>query len=216
VTSKERVLMAINHEEPDKVPLDSWLAPEVADVLVRTLNVDTGSDPFALAKRLGNDFLYRAVGFCEGFSTVYNEERKIADNVYQDEFGIQWSYKRQEHGGYCEMVSHPLADLRQYDRFPWPDPLVVSRAGLEENRALIARDGARYGIIGAVACSMFEGAWYLRGLENLLMDLVNNLDSSTTFSTTRCAIPWPSPASWSQWEWTSSGGGTTSASSPDH
>lgn len=176
MTSKERVLMAINHQEPDKVPLDCWLAPEVADRLIRLLNVDTSQDSFALAKRLGNDFLYRAVGFCEGFSTIYDEAKKIGDNLYQDDFGIKWSYKNQEYGGYCEMVEHPLADLRRYDRFKWPDPLQVSKVGLEENRQLIARDGKEYGIIGAVACSMLEGAWYLRGLENFLFDLAGNLD----------------------------------------
>jgi uroporphyrinogen decarboxylase len=152
------------------------MAPEVADQLVKMLNVDTASDPFALGKRLGNDFFYRAVGFCEGFSTMYDETKKVGDNLYQDDFGIQWSYKRQQHGGYCEMVHHPLADRAAYDRFPWPDPLVVSRAGLEENRALIARDGKEYGIIGAVACSMLEGAWYLRGLDNLLMDIASDLE----------------------------------------
>jgi uroporphyrinogen decarboxylase len=176
MTSKERVLTAINHEEPDKVPLDSWMAPEVADELVKILNVDTSTDPFALGKRLGNDFFYRAVGFCEGFSTMYDETKKIGDNLYQDDFGIQWSYKRQQHGGYCEMVRHPLAERQAYDSFKWPDPLVVSRAGLEENRTLIARDGKEYGIIGAVACSMLEGAWYLRGLGNLLMDIASEPD----------------------------------------
>jgi len=176
MTSKERVLMAINHQEPDKVPLDAWLAPEVADKLIKLLNVDTARDPFALAKRLGHDFLYRAVGFCEGFSTIYDENKKIGENLYRDDFGIKWSYKDQEHGGYCEMVEHPLADLRSYDRFKWPDPLEVSRVGLEENRRLIERDGKEYGIIGAVACSMLEGAWYLRGLENFLMDLGGSLD----------------------------------------
>ncbi len=176
MTSKERVQMAINHEEPDKVPLDAWLAPEVADELVKILNVDTAKDPFALGKRLGNDFFYRAVGFCEGFSTIYDEAKKIADNLYRDDFGITWSFKKQQYGGYCEMVSHPLADRRVYDRFKWPDPLVVSKVGLEENRALIARDGKQYGIIGAVACSMLEGAWYLRGLDNFLMDLGEDLD----------------------------------------
>jgi uroporphyrinogen decarboxylase len=176
MTSKERVLTAINHEEPDKVPLDSWLAPEVADELVKLLGMDSSSDPFALAKRLGNDFLYRAVGFCEGFSTIYDESKKIGDNLYQDDFGIKWSFRRQDHGGYCEMVEHPLADLKAYDRFVWPDPLEVSKVGLDENRQLIARDGKEYGIIGAVACSMLEGAWYLRGLENFLFDLAGNLD----------------------------------------
>lgn len=176
MNSKERVQTAINHEEPDKVPLDSWLAPEVADELVRILNIDTANDPFALGKQLGNDFFYRAVGFCEGFSTIYDETKKIDDNLYRDDFGIKWSYKQQNYGGYCEMVEHPLADVKDYDTFVWPNPLEVSKTGLEENRVLIQRNGKEYGIIGAVACSMLEGAWYLRGLQNLLLDLASNLD----------------------------------------
>ncbi len=176
MTSKERVLTAINHEEPDKVPLDSWLAPEVANELKRMLNVDTSADPFALGKRLGHDFFYRPVGFCEGFSTTDDLSKKIGENLYKDSFGIKWSYRRQAHGGYCEMVEHPLADRSAYSTFRWPDPLTVSRAGLEEYRAFIARDGKQYGVLGHVACSMLEGAWYLRGLDNFLMDLAADLD----------------------------------------
>lgn len=176
MTCKERVLTALHHEEPDKVPLDSWLAPEVAEELIKLLGVDTAKDPFALAKRLGHDFLYRAVGFCEGFSTIYDESKKIGENLYQDAFGIQWVISRHSLGAYCEMKRHPLADLKDYDRFQWPDPLQVSRVGLEENRRLIERDGKEYAIIGAVPCSVLEGAWYLRGLENLLEDMVTNLD----------------------------------------
>ncbi len=176
MTHKERVIMAINHEEPDMVPIDSWLAPEVAEELIKLLNVDTTGDSFALAKRLGNDFLYRAVGFCEGFGTVYDDSKKIGENLYQDDFGIQWKRQFQQYGSYCEMAKHPLADMKAYNSYAWPDPLKVSKTGLEENKQLISRDGKEYGIIGAVACTMFEGAWYLRGLENFLMDLVFNKD----------------------------------------
>ena len=176
MTSKERVLTAINHEEPDKVPIDSWIAPEVAEKLIQLLDVDTSGDSFALAKRLGNDLLYRAVGFCEGFGTIYDDSKKIDENLWEDALGIKWRKQDQEYGSYCEMVEHPLADIRNWDSYVWPDPLTISKEGLEENRRLIERDGKEYGIIGAVACTMLEGAWYLRGLENFLMDLVDNLD----------------------------------------
>lgn len=172
MTSKERIIAAINHQEADKVPIDSWMAPEVAEELVKILEVNTEDDSFALAKRLGNDVLYRAVGFCEGFGTVYDDTKKIGDNLFKDDFGIKWSRKFQQHGSYCEMVEHPLSDIKSWDSFKWPDPLKASKKGLEENKQLIAKNGIEYGIIGAVACTMLEGAWYLRGLENFLMDLI--------------------------------------------
>ena len=37
MNSKERILAVINHEEPDKVPIDSWLAPEVSEALIKLI-----------------------------------------------------------------------------------------------------------------------------------------------------------------------------------
>jgi hypothetical protein len=92
MTSKERIQAAINHREGDKVPMDSWLAPEVAEQLIKILEIDTETDPFALPKRLGNDVLYRAVGFCEGFGTIYDESKKTAiPTALSAPWPAQWS-----------------------------------------------------------------------------------------------------------------------------
>ena len=74
MNSKERVLTAINHEEPDKVPIDSWISPEVAKAIINGLGLDEQSDPFILDKTLGNDLLYHNLGFCDGFSSIYKED----------------------------------------------------------------------------------------------------------------------------------------------
>ena len=176
MNSKERVLTAINHEEPDKVPIDIMLAPENAKILIESLGLDIGRDPFALAKTLGNDILYSFLGFCDGFSSIYKEERKIGDNLYIDQFGIKWREKYQKYGSYCEFAEHPLADIKNYDNYKWPDPLIAEKEGIELYEKLIREDGSEYAIIGGVGCSMLEGSWYLRGLENLLMDFYLNKD----------------------------------------
>jgi uroporphyrinogen decarboxylase len=176
MTSKERVLAAINHEEPDKVPLDSWLAPEIGEMMREALNVDISTDRFGLSKKLGHDILYGNIGFCDGYNSIYIDERKIGDNLFQDRFGIQWRRKDHEFGCYCEFAEYPLADMKNYDRFSWPDPIESSRDGLEMYKKLIEQDGREYAILGGVACTMLEGAWYLRGLDNFMMDLVQNRD----------------------------------------
>ena len=176
MNSKERILTTINHQEPDKVPIDSWMAPEVAEVIIKGLNLDMESDPFALAKALGNDLLYLALGFCDGFSSIFKEERKIGDKLYQDPFGIKWKKKSQKFGSYCEFVEHPLADIKNYDNYRLPDPFKVHKNEFEMYEKLIKRDGEEYAILGGVACTMLEGSWYLRGLENFLTDLYLNKD----------------------------------------
>ena len=41
MTHKERFLMAINHEEPDRVPIDVWYTPEAEKKLLKYLGEDT-------------------------------------------------------------------------------------------------------------------------------------------------------------------------------
>ncbi len=176
MNSRERVLTAINHEEPDKVPLDSWMAPEVASSIVKFLNLDLENDRFALAKALGHDLLYTDVGFCDGFNSIFKEERKIEGNLYQDPWGIKWRKKSQQYGSYCEFAEHPLADIKNYSNYKWADPLVTEKENLEVYKKLIESEGKEYAILGSVACTMWEASWYLRGLEQFLVDLYQNRD----------------------------------------
>lgn len=176
MNSKERILITLNHEEPDKVPIDSWMAPEVAKVIVKLLNIDISKDRFAMAKALEHDMLYTNIGMCDGFNSIYKEDRKIGENLYQDLWGIKWRKKSQKYGSYCEFAEHPLADIKNYDNYKWPDPLNSLKKEIEMYRKLIEKDGKEYAILGGVACTMLEASWYLRGLENFMVDLVKNKD----------------------------------------
>lgn len=173
---KERILTTIHHEEPDRIPYDSWLAPEVGDAIVNLMNVDLAEDRFALAKALGHDMLYASLGICDGFNSVYKEDRKIGSNLYQDAWGIKWRKQSQEFGSYCEFAEHPLADRNNYDTYQWPDPMEAEKSGFKMFEDLLARDGGEYAVLGGVPCTLFEAAWYLRGLENFLVDLYEDRD----------------------------------------
>lgn len=176
MTHKQRVLCALDHREPDRIPIDSWMAPGLAEELTEILNLDLAKDRFALDKRLGHDMLYASLGICDGFNSIYKEERKIGDNLYEDAFGIKWSRKDQGMGHYCEMVEHPLADIKNYDTYRFPDPQIAEESGFELFSQLIAKDGEEYAILGGVPTTIFEAAWYLRGLEQFYMDLYLNRD----------------------------------------
>lgn len=179
MNSKERILTTLAHREPDKVPIESWLAPEVAEEIIKGLNIDMEKDPFALSKALGNDLLYLTLGFCDGFSSTLKEERKIGPNLYQDQFGIKWKKHSHKFGSYCEFAEHPLADIKNYDNYKLPDPFKVHEKEFQIYEDLIKNEGKEYAILGAAACSMFEASWYLRGLENFLTDLYLNRDFAT-------------------------------------
>ena len=63
----------------------------------------------------------------------------------------------------------PLADSTDLDAFPWPDPTAPGLlADAERTRAAVGDDAF---VIPNLGFALFERAWSLRGMEQLLMDL---------------------------------------------
>ncbi len=167
MTSKERVEIALSHEEPDRVPIDLWVTPEVEKVLMQV----TGTyDPFDMRVKLGHDCLMSIAGIVASF--YMSEEPE-----YIDPWGITW--RRVEFangmGHYTEIASHPLAgDDKKLLSYKPPDPEMPHQ--YEELSDLIKRFGNTHCIVGGILGSVFEGPWYLRGMMLFLQDLINNKD----------------------------------------
>jgi uroporphyrinogen decarboxylase len=176
MNSKERVLTALNHEEPDKVPLFIFLTPEVSDTLKEVLFLKS-EDPYELDRELGNDLLlcYRGIGDIPG---VYKREYEDNSNgEFLDKWGIKYreiSYgKDNTKGKYTEIIKHPLANMNDFSSFKSPDPMEEDFLSFE---TMLNRYKKDYAIIAGVACTILEASWYLRGLENFMMDLKTNRD----------------------------------------
>jgi uroporphyrinogen decarboxylase len=160
MNSRERVMTALNHEKPDRCPMQVSITPEYAVVL--------GDD--LLSALIDQDVLLASVGW----STSYYRDL----DTYTDEWGVGWKKvwydTRFGRGFYTEIVGHPLADDAAIDSFKAPDP---ERPGLyDETKKMIAEYGSSHYICGDVVCTIFETAWALRGLEQTLMDFVMNPD----------------------------------------
>jgi len=174
VTHKERLLAAINHQEPDRVPICAWYTPEAEHKMLRHLGVASGETETyhaaggPLPLLMDHDFLISWMGPCTGYYLR-------PDREYTDEWGIGWKWFDHPSGGaFTEMVRHPLAAIRDPAEFTLPD---FSREDRYDGaRQLIAEYGAEYGIMGGLACTLFELAWYLRGIEQVLIDLATNKD----------------------------------------
>ena len=171
---KDRLLMAINHEEPDRVPLDAWYTPELETKMLEFLGQDTGkkslyaSDGGLLPHLMEHDFLMTWLGPCTGF---YMKD----DPEYTDEWGIGWRWVSTGAGNrYTEIVRHPLAEIADPAEFSVPDFKREDRYA--NSRALIEKHGKEYGIIGALPCTLLELSWYLRGMDSVLTDMLINKD----------------------------------------
>jgi uroporphyrinogen decarboxylase len=149
-TPRERVLTTLRHEQPDVAPWQIDLTIDAYQYTAQYLGVDD------LEPLLGNH-----LAICEdgGFA-------EVRPSYWQDQFGVVWNRTIDRDIGNVDAYLLPEPTLAGYT-FPTPDHAA--------NAARIARQMERYpGRFHAagVGFSMFERAWTLRGMENLLTDMI--------------------------------------------
>ena len=155
MTSRERVLAAFEHAEPDCVPAWCGASPEFWDGAKRTL----GLDDEGLRVRLGDDF--RRV-----FAAYAGPEFDLSEGAtYRTVFGIE------RHGmGYGQPLSHPLADaaLADVHDYGWPDPNWMDVSGI---KAEAEAWNGRYAVLGGDWSPFWHDAIDLLGMENLYVQM---------------------------------------------
>jgi uroporphyrinogen-III decarboxylase len=138
MNSRERVLAAFEHQEPDRVP--AWLgaAPETREIMVDLLGLQ---DDEALSVYLGDDFrrVYATYAGPDELSPTANLR---PGSTYRTPFGIErYGY------GYGMPRDMPLkqATLAEVHAYPWPDPAWLDPSGI---RAEVAQWKGQYAILG--------------------------------------------------------------------
>ena len=176
MTSRERVLTAMRRTAvPDRVPYEiSWGA--FTPGLMRVYRQKTGS-PLDPADFFDFDTRFITVGPTikkTDFSKWYSVA--LPNNVLWDEWGYGMVRGSMEH--FMEYRFHPLSDCttpEQVLAFDWPDVDADYRFdGIAE--AVRAIQDRGYAVAGELYQTIFETAWLLRGMENLLTDFYFNED----------------------------------------
>lgn len=191
LTSRERVWMALEHKEPDRVPIafgadgaTTMLVPAY-EQLKQYLGIETETQIFsrafqyarideAVLARFGAD-IRTLVG---PLSTRVRSQEGPGDS-FTDYWGITW--QRPPGALYYHMCRPPLqqactpGDITGYD---WPDAkTLLDTEGLSDaaHRLRKVTDCAILGIHEGPG-SIFEMAWHLRGLAEFMMDLASDPD----------------------------------------
>jgi len=182
LSHRERVMTALNHQEPDRCPMQISFTPEFALRLRKDLgrasvsqhNPHGGGNTYELERVLDEDMLLTSVGWANSYYQVDCD----AGEGYTDEWGVRWTAAEYEtkfgKGKYTEVVEHPLAEDSAIDSYQPPDP---NRPELYSDSEQLIRDYKdEYWIVGVTVTTIWETAWALRGFERMLTDLVLNPD----------------------------------------
>ena len=184
IKHRERVLTALNHEEPDRCPMQISFTPEFAARLEADLRLKSqglhnphgGGNTYELERALDEDMLLTSVGWVNGY---YQDGYQNVDG-YQDEWGVGWRTVEYAtpfgKGKYTEPFGHPLADDRVLETYLPPDP---NRPELyTEAQRVLEKYKDEYWIVGVTPTTIFESAWALRGYEQLMIDLALQPDKA--------------------------------------
>ena len=190
MTPRQRLLTALNHQEPDKVPLDlggnQTGIHHVAyrklldrygieeDVCIMDVVQQLAAPSERVLTQLEIDTRYIRPGqFCPVPKLT---EVKPGYWGFTDGFGVTWAMpgKRPGEGLYCDIVHNPLADLsyEDLDKYDWPDGRDKTPfKGLREY-AQNLRERTDYALVSGITGVVFEICWYMRGFERLYMDMI--------------------------------------------
>jgi len=193
MTSRERVLMALNHKEPDRVPIDlggfqTGIHKKAYEQLLDYLGIDEEIvilDPVQQLAKPSEKVLQRfhvdtryivAHGpddFKGGIEVNMRNGRLWHD--LKDEFGVVWSMPEDQQL-YMDISYHPLADasVKDLEEYPFPNGGDPSRfTGLRE-QALRMRKETPYALCTGIGGVVYETCWYLRGMEQWFVDMLTN------------------------------------------
>jgi uroporphyrinogen decarboxylase len=183
-TPRERVMLALNHCEPDLVPIDlgtsnatSLTVPayerlkeylgyteptHVMDRIYQVVDVDE-----YILQKFSIDTRRLPLGKRDNWQDI-----ELPDDCYQDEWGV---IRRRPPTSFCyDLYRSPLSgEITPNDilHFPFPDPEDFGRLrGLREN-ALILR-ATNYAIVLSLGVGVVHQSQFIRGFNDWLTDLV--------------------------------------------
>lgn len=192
MTSRQRMLTALDHQVPDRVPIDlggnqTGIHKFAYQALLKHLGLDEPLEIMDAVQQLAQpsdavldrfhvDTRYVRAGAAADFKGGIVQRTRDGRLWHDltDEFGVTWSMP-DDHPYYMDISHHPLADatiddIRSYSFPKGDDP---GRFVGVRQRANEIRSGTPYAVISGICGVVYEICWYMRGLEQWFMDLLS-------------------------------------------
>ncbi len=151
MTNKERVTRSIRHQDSDIVPYSLWLTTPARDRMVKFYH-----DP-EFDSKIGNHI------FAVGRVPQPGAQRFVKPGFFLDEFGVVWDRTEDPDIG---VIREQIVTADNCATHPLPDP-TDERCYAHIEKELAAHPDQF--IIAGIGFSLFERAWTLAGMENVLV-----------------------------------------------
>lgn len=159
MTSRERVLTALRHEQPDRTPRDFWAEPPTWKRLFAHVGHD---DKDKLLDSLGIDIRH--------LEALPPPDQIIGGGTCQNLWGERFIYQPTPWGPLREDVKGALADAKsiaELKAFNWPSPDCLDRSHLKEQCQRHETRALLYGF-----ADVWQRPALVRGWDNMFLDMV--------------------------------------------
>lgn len=188
MTHRERVLAALKHQPPDRVPLDlgsticssitakaharlrAYLGIPAEPLPIIVDKVQSLVDPDeAILRRFDVDLRSLLLG-----SADKQPEGQRSDDAFVDEWGVTWTRHGESHyintnGPFCSLAEPTVQDLAE---FSWPDPGDPGRYRGLRQRAQNLHEKTDYAVVLTFGGGPVHQSQYMRGFGAWLEDLL--------------------------------------------
>ena len=191
MTSRDRMLKTLRHEEPDRVPYDlaSTQVTGISNGAYQNLRRHLGlpavepvwCDVIQQIVTPHEDLLERLQVDTRGLFPLTSHNWNVYEQLedggdawrYHDEWAITHRFPK-EHGHWFTIVAEPLADAppepASVDGHAWPDAANPKRIEGLRRQALAFRKAGKLVALKGLAAGLFEMSQRVRGMQNALMD----------------------------------------------
>ncbi|MBI5685859.1 MAG: hypothetical protein HZC54_12370 [Verrucomicrobia bacterium] len=158
MTSRERVLAALRHEQPDRTPREFWAEPPT---MRRLFDYVGHTDKDKLLEAFGVDVRH--------LEAPAPAEREVSSGLFQNFWGERYIYNKTPWGPMREDAKGALAEASSFadlESFPWPSPDCLDRSQLKAQCARYENHALLYGF-----ADIWQRAALVRGWEGMFMDM---------------------------------------------
>jgi uroporphyrinogen decarboxylase len=194
MSSRQRVLKALNHEAPDRVPIDlggfqTGIHRKAYSELIDYLGIEDEiviMDPVQqlarpcekVLERFSVDIRYVFAHGPDSFEGGIEQDTRDGRlwHDLRDEFGVVWSMP-DDRPLYMDISYHPLAEAAIEDLadYPFPKGNDPTRfTGLREEALRLRSQTPPYALSTGIGGVVYETCWYMRGLERWFTDMIEN------------------------------------------
>lgn len=153
MTNRERVIAALNFQQPDYTPYSVGFTGQMLDKMI----AHTGRADYE--STINNHIC---------MVDLIKPQVEVGPELFRDEYGVVWNKSGvdKDIGVVDKYLLEDTGDLETFELPPVDEAFI--REQMEE---LVGSAGDRFRVAG-IGFSLFERAWTLRGMENLLCDMI--------------------------------------------